>query len=1092
MLSIGKIALGQHRYYERQVAGGGDDYYSGRGEAPGEWMGSGAEALGLKGKVNAGQFGALIAGLDPRDRSVRLRASDRDPKVAALDLTFSAPKSLSVLFAVAPQEISGELVAIHEEAVRAALSYLEDEAVMVRRGAGGVSVERAAGLIAAAYRHRMSRSLDPQLHTHVVAANLARGSDGRYTALHGAPLYRHAKTAGFLYQSHLRALVSERLGLRFRQVSKGAAELEGVDRRVLEHFSKRRAEMLRDAEEGGIGLGSKAAGESAALATRDRKLYGIETHSWREEIRSRAAELGLGEQELAALFRDGWERPVGDLIRRGRAAERALGEHLAGPEGLTAKSNTFDERAVLQEFAQAAGQGAGVEEVRARAARFAERADVIATALGEMTTAELVECERRLIAAAVGRAGEGAGIVDASVAERAIAAADRPLTSEQATAVRMSVSGGDGVTVIQALAGTGKTYTAGVLREVYERAGYPVLGVAPTARAARELVEEAGIPARTLDRLLIDLEQLGDELPGNCVLIIDEAGMAPTRSSARLLEAAERAGAKVIAIGDAGQLSSVQAGGWLAAVGSELGSFRLTEVMRQRDPAERRALAALHERLPQRYLAWAGQAGRIDTFGNPARACEQAVDEWARAVKEVGPAQAVMIARDNDTRQALNDAARELWGALGLLGESHSYGSVEIAVGDRVICRHNDRMVDVDNGMRGTVRYADGDRVVIDTDSGLVRELPGAYVADHLEHAYALTGHGMQGGTVERALVVAAPRDLTAGWSYTALSRARGETRLLIHDREGSAERSEFAPTDQAQTAQRDNILARVERHMLERDDQDLAVEQLPGAGRADDDEVAGARTAQREIPQERAATLAEPATPQAATQTQLRDIRERVEQLKTQLQALPLRKLQRFDEFAREATTLLTQREHHAEALAALPEPAGRRFGREQDLSAAERAYLTSTLRHFDRALEEATAECSSLSRELGDVAEIRAERDGLTRAISQANREHTETRNELAEREVHHPSAWVRETFGERPDQVRAGEVWEDAVRLTARYRLDHAITDASDALGPPPEEREERREWDRAQREIERSGRRLGRDVGMGRSAGIDIGF
>jgi len=74
VLSIGKIALGQHRYYERQVAGGGDDYYSGRGEAPGQWAGAGAEALGLSGHVSAKQFGALIAGLDPRDHNVRLRA----------------------------------------------------------------------------------------------------------------------------------------------------------------------------------------------------------------------------------------------------------------------------------------------------------------------------------------------------------------------------------------------------------------------------------------------------------------------------------------------------------------------------------------------------------------------------------------------------------------------------------------------------------------------------------------------------------------------------------------------------------------------------------------------------------------------------------------------------------------------------------------------------------------------------------------------------------------------------------------------------------------------------------------------------------
>ena len=198
------------------------------------------------------------------------------------------------------------------------------------------------------------------------------------------------------------------------------------------------------------------------------------------------------------------------------------------------------------------------------------------------------------------------------------------------------MSAGHGVTVIQALAGTGKTYTAGVLREVYESAGFQVLGVAPTGRAVRELTEQAGVPARTLDRLLKDLE-LGDELPRASVLIVDEAGMAATRPSARLLEAAEIAQAKVIAIGDPGQLASVQAGGWLGAVGRELGALRLTEVMRQRDPAERRALAALHERLPQHYLDWAGRAGRIDTFGDPAGACDQALDEWARASAEVRP-----------------------------------------------------------------------------------------------------------------------------------------------------------------------------------------------------------------------------------------------------------------------------------------------------------------------------------------------------------------------------------------------------------------------------------------------------------------------
>jgi conjugative relaxase-like TrwC/TraI family protein len=1041
--------------------------------------------------VSAEQFGALIAGLDPRDPSVRLRASERDPQVAALDLTFSAPKSLSVLFAVSPEEFSAELVACHEEAVRAAIEYLQGEAVMVRRGEGGKHVERGEGLIAAAYRHRMSRALDPQLHTHVVAANLARGSDGRFTALHGAPLYRSAKTAGFLYQAHLRALVHERLGLQWGEVRRGASELEGVKRPVIEHFSKRRGEMRRAAQAGGIGLETKAAAESAALATRDRKQYGIETHTWREEVRSRAAELGLGTQELDDLFREGWERPIAGRIERGREAERSLGDHLAGPEGLTAKRNTFDDRALLQEFAALATQGALVSEVRGRVERFAERVDVIRTRRGEMTTAELVDCERCLIAAAVGRAGEGSGIVDSSLAERAIASAERPLTEEQAMAVRATVSAGDGVTVIQALAGTGKTYTAGVLRHVYESAGFQVLGVAPTGRAARELTEMAGVPARTLERLLIDLEQLGDELPQGCVLILDEAGMAATRPSARVLEAAEQVGAKVIAIGDPGQLASVQAGGWLAVVGRELGALRLTEVMRQRDPAERRALAALHDRCPQHYLDWAERAGRIDTFSDPGGACEQALAEWQRAITEIGPAQAVMIARDNDTRQVLNSAARELWRALGLLGEESTYGSVDVAIGDRVICRRNDRLIDVDNGMRGTVRHVDGDCVVIDTDSGLVRELPSSYVSEHLEHAYSLTGHGMQGGTVETALIVASPRDLTAGWSYTALSRARGQTRLLVFDHQLAEGRSEFAPAEQLPTAVKSDLLARVQRHMLERDDEDLAIEQLPGAGRADDPALVGSRGLAGEPPQEWAAARAEPEVPAAATPGELRELRGRVEQLQAQLKALPLRELQRIERVDREAIGLLDRRERNTEELAGLPETR-RRFGREKDPHARERHRLDSSLQIDGSALRKVLAERSRLAAELGDVPEVRTERDGLEGAISQSMREHRAIRDELVEREVQARGAWVRDTFGERPDGLRAGEVWEHGVRLAARYRVEHDITGPGEAIGPQPEQREEQRDWERAHKAIARDQRQLGRDVGVELDIDLGMGF
>ncbi len=1090
MLSIGKIALGQHRYYEQQVAQGQDDYYTGRGEAPGEWVGAGAKALGLTGRVGTGQFGALIAGHDPRDPAVRLRSCARGPKVAAFDLTFSAPKSLSVLFAIAPEDVSGELVGCHEEAVRAALGYLQDTAVMVRRGHAGERVQPGEGLVAAAYRHRMSRALDPQLHTHVVAANLTRGPDGRFTALHGAELYRAAKTAGYLYKAHLRALVTERLGLEWGEVRKGAAELAEIERPVVEHFSQRRHEMQREAERGGIGLGSKSAAEHAALATRERKQYGLETHTWREEVRARAGEQGLGAGSVAELLQAGRERLLRGFARRGGVDERVVGDRLTSAEGLTERSNTFDERAVLQEFAAAAGAGALVGEVRGQAERFAERPDVIATRDGEMTTAELVAVERRLIAAAVGRAGEETGIIDRPLAERAIAAADRPLTAEQAAAVRAVTGSGHGVSVIQALAGTGKTYTAGVLRQVYESAGCTVLGVAPTGRAVRELAEEAGIPTRTLDRLLLDLEQLGDELPHNGVLILDEAGMAATRPTARLLEAAEGAGMKMVAIGDPGQLASVQAGGWLGAVGRALGAQRLTEVMRQRDPAERRALGALHDGHPQRYLDWAERNKRIETFSDPAGACEQALAEWSRAATVAGPTRTVMIARDNETRELLNRGARELRRRDGALGEERSYGSVEVAVGDRVICRRNDGQLDVDNGMRGTVRHVDPDRVVIDTDGGLVRELPAPYVAEHMEHAYSLTGHGMQGGTLQSAIVVASPRDLTAGWSYTALSRARDTTRLLVYDDDLERERSEFAPTDQAPTATRDELLERVARRMLERDDEDLAIEQIPGAGRAADPDLARAQTRAADSPQEHAAARAEPTLPATASTTRLRELRERVEQLQAQLAALPTRELQRIEDLDARAVTLATQREQLTGRLASLPEP-GRRLGREQDPQGIERAHLVGALQANERELDAVLTRRGFLERELGDPCEARAEREGLEHAITQATREQTVLRNELAERELQTPGAWVKATFGERPNRPAQREAWENGVRHAARYRAQYDITDPTDALGPRPEQPGgQQRDWERAHEAIDRAERRLGREVTP--AGDIDLGI
>jgi hypothetical protein len=587
---------------------------------------------------------------------------------------------------------------------------------------------------------------------------------------------------------------------------------------------------------------------------------------------------------------------------------------------------------------------------------------------------------------------------------------------------------------------------------------------------------------------LIDLDQLGDTLPKRCVIVFDEAGMAATRTTARLLEAAERAGAKVIAIGDPGQLASVQAGGWLRAVGREVGVWRLTEVMRQRDPGERRALAALHDRIPDPYVDWATKAGRVDTFEDAAGACDAAVVEWAGAVGEVGVEQAVMIARDNDTRRALNQAARTLRRDQGQLGEQFSYGRRELAVGDRVICRRNDALLDVDNGTRGTVRHVDEHRVVIETDSRLVRKLPAQYVAEHVEHAYALTGHGMQGATVEAAIVVATPSDLTAGWSYTALSRARASTRLLIHDDQPTRERADHAPERPHESASREELLARARLRMLERDDQDLAIEQLPPAGRADDRQLAFALDHTSEPLHEHAALRAEPDTPPAG-RSRLRELRERVEQLTAQRAALPDVELSQLDAAHARTVELTAERGELFASLDGLPAAKRSLLGRDCDEHIIDRTRLSSALNATDDAIVRARETEVWLRDQLGNPEQIRSELDGIDREIHQLTKERDGLLNDLTDRELEAPGEWAKTLLGERPAGSRS-EDWDTAVRRVARYRIEYEITDQADALGPEPRGHHQAGRWHRAHEAVERAERRLGREHTHDRGHGLDI--
>jgi conjugative relaxase-like TrwC/TraI family protein len=809
MLTIGKLGASpdQLAYYEQQVADGLEDYFSGRGEAPGRWMGGGAVAVAASGRVDREAFMRAMDGCDPRTGE-RLKPEHGRTKVAAFDLTFSAPKSVSVLFAIANETVSAALLAAHEKAVEEAFAYVEREACFTRRGCNGVFRVRGDGFLAAAYRHRLSRAGDPQLHTHVVVANMTR-AEGRWTSLEAHGLYEHKSAGGAVYRAVLRAEVRERLPwVWWRTVGRGLFEIEGVPASVLREFSRRRVEIEERARElTGVAASqlSRERLQGIALATRKAKEYGVDGARWQQEARARAAEHGLGARELDQLTSS--QRLDSELAAADLA--RSAADRLSGPDGLTGQHNTFARRHALAELAGEFQQGAGIQQIEQSTSGYLGHTSVVALDDLEegsrFTTADLLACEAAIVEGAKPRMAERSGLVHPRLPDLVLADMQDPLSDEQAAAARTLATDGNGVSVLQALAGTGKTRVLGALARIYEAAGYRVIGVAPTGRAARELGGAAGVASFTIHRLVSELEECGSLAPGTVVLF-DEAGTAPTRPSAALLSRAESAGAKVIIAGDSGQLPSVAAGGWFAALAETLGGPELRQVMRQRDPAERETLEALHEGNPEPYLAMAREAGTLTVHHREDEALGAVLADWNRARHGIGLAQAVMIARDNGSRSMLNAKARLMLIQDGLLAaDGVTIADQDFAIGDRVIARRNDRYREVDNGTLGQIAAVDhqSGAVTIVTDAREERVLDAAYAAAHLEHAYALTGHGAHGATVEWAGVIGRPSEFTREWAYTSLSRARARTRVYIIAEATTAqrEREQYAPPEPERTS---------------------------------------------------------------------------------------------------------------------------------------------------------------------------------------------------------------------------------------------------------------------------------------------------
>ena len=687
-----------------------------------------------------------------------------------------------------------------------AFGYLERSAAAVRRGQGGATIANANGLVAAAFRHRTSRAGDPQLHTHVLVANLGHGPDGRWSALDGRRLYAHARTASFLYHAVLRGELTRSLGLAWTPVRDGIADVDGVPREVMREFSQRRADIEAALLERGL-AGPRAA-EAATLATRRSKAPPVDADRLAEAWRRRAAPLGFDVPALGELL--GREQPQA-LDASGRLAIEAA---LAGPDGLTRHRSSFGRREVLQALCERlpAGAAATAEQLERAADAFLASDRVVPLLVGprrvdgadairlrdgrpvpvalderRYSTPDLLAAEQRIVDHALHTRGADEPLPSQAV-EAAIAA--RPsLSAEQRAMVREVCRADAEVAVVAGRAGTGKTFALAAAREAWEAAGRPVLGAAVAQRAARELQDDAGIPSTSVAALLAR-----GPLPARVLLVVDEAGMVGTRQLAAIVERVRAAGGKLALVGDHRQLSEIEAGGAFRGLVQRGAAVELRENRRQRHAWERAALDHLREGRAEQAVTLYRQQGRLIVEPELAQARRRLVADWLSR-------DGLMIAARRADVAELNRLARD---ALRTSGQLQRREVVlpggRFAVGDRVVVRRNDRQSGLSNGDRGVVLAVDLRSRRLELECGGRRVVLGVeFLLGHTEdgdptlaHGYAVTVHVAQGATVDRAYVLG--HGLSRESGYTAMSRGRDANHLYVAD--AVPDREEFAPAE--------------------------------------------------------------------------------------------------------------------------------------------------------------------------------------------------------------------------------------------------------------------------------------------------------
>ncbi|MHA6689571.1 MobF family relaxase [Devosia sp. A449] len=781
-----------------------DEYYTRDGG--GIWHSTGQSIVTHGSAVEAETFRDLCAGIHPGTGQPLVRGAGETHR-AGIDITFTPGKSVSVLWMAGTAEQRDLIEAAHRAAVDRALKFLVDESLItVRYGAGGIHRAQPSDLIIARFAHFSTRAGDPNIHTHCVALNVAGSPvvSGRYASKHltieTTSLFSAQMGLGAAYRAAL-AEQLQRDGFAFRPAGQGQWELAGLPQDLLELFSKR-----SHAIEERVGREASAAQKQvAALSTRaakDTVLTGVALEAqWADEL----AQTGLDPWALATSVQPLHQRDdhalEPDIFQEPPAIAGTTPVALAASRLFLTESVLERQKLLETALVAASLQGLGPDAVYAELAALETTGHLLRLDEAHWTTAGIAATEAAMLRAA-NRPNEREWITAAALATALEQAAH--LTPEQSAAVRAAACA-DGVTLIEAAAGTGKTTLAKTIVAAAERSGLTVVGLAPSWIAADELKNSTGIPAQAIARWRHDVTNgTAAPLTANTLLLLDEAGMVGTRDMAAVLTAAQAAGAKVALLGDRRQLQAVSGASPLAAIADVVERGSVLDTVRRQQVEWQRAASTLMARGDAAAgLRAYGCHERIDLIAGEAATRARVIALWTEARQRYGDG-VLLVTRRNVDAMALNLEARAALQRAGALaageavlpaiGRDQKRHDLPISVGEKLRFGETLPELGIRNGTRAVVealaldpagyatlrlRLEDGTAVTTQW-SALARQGPGRkQTLPRVSHGYAGTAHASQGRTAP-ATILHLGRKTDSREIYVALTRHQHEARIVV------------------------------------------------------------------------------------------------------------------------------------------------------------------------------------------------------------------------------------------------------------------------------------------------------------------------